>query len=282
MFGIALGISAADFKQITRSPRSVGAGVVSQFILLPLFTFLLIWLIEPHPALALGMILVAACPGGNVSNFISSISGANIALSVSLTGIATLLCPILTPFNFHFWAGILPETAELLRSFDIPFLQMLQTVLLVLVLPLVLGMYCKARLPALSAKIEKPVRWLSFLLLMAFIGIALVNNFSAFKSHLYLVFLLVLAHNAMAFALGYYTGRLTRIPEADCRSLSIETGIQNSGLGLIIIFTFFGGNGAMALVAAWWGVWHILGGLILAYFFKRKPIPLAQGTSHSI
>lgn len=270
MFGIALGMEISDFRALARRPRSVVAGAVSQFILLPLFTFILVWMLRPPPGVALGMMLVAACPGGNVSNFISSLSGASIALSVSLTAVATLLCPVLTPINFHFWAGILPENAALLQSFAISFPEILKTVLLVLVLPLVCGLGVKTFSRKAARLIEKPVKYLSFFILIGFIGIALFNNFAAFKSHVASIFFLVALHNALAFASGYGFAALTSLGEAERRSVCIETGIQNSGLGLIIIFTFFGGNGEMALIAAWWGVWHIAAGLVLSRFFTRN------------
>lgn len=270
MFGIALGIDPKDFKLVAKCPKSAAVGVISQFLLLPAATFLLVWLFKPDPALALGMILVAACPGGNISNFISSISGANVALSVSLTGIATLITPIFTPLNFEFWAYLLSDTSLYLQSFRLEFSEILKTVILLLVLPLLLGLWVRAKFKTVSAKIEKPIRILSLIILVGFIVVALANNFNAFMDHLGVVFLIVLLHNAVAFALGYFSGKAARLPESERRTIAIETGIQNSGLGLIIIFTFFGGNGGMAIIAAWWGIWHIVAGLLLAYYFKQR------------
>ena len=270
MFGIALGINPKDFKLVAKRPKSAAVGVISQFLLLPAATFLLVWLFKPDPALALGMILVAACPGGNISNFISSISGANVALSVSLTGIATLITPIFTPLNFEFWAHSLSDTSLYLQSFRLEFSEILKTVILLLVLPLLLGLWVRAKFKTVSAKIEKPIRILSLIILVGFIVVALANNFNAFMDHLGVVFLIVLLHNAVAFALGYFSGKAAGLPESERRTIAIETGIQNSGLGLIIIFTFFGGNGGMAIIAAWWGIWHIVAGLLLAYYFKQR------------
>jgi BASS family bile acid:Na+ symporter len=176
--------------------------------------------------------------------------------------------------NFGFWAGLLPETSALLQQFEISFTDMLSTVSLLLILPLAAGMLMRRYAAALSAKIEKPVRWISIFILIGFIAMALKNNSDTFKTHLYLVFVLVVLHNATASALGYLSGKLMHLPESDRRSVCIETGIQNSGLGLIIIFTFFDGNGGMALIAAWWGVWHIVSGLILSLFFKKASRPL--------
>lgn len=270
MFGIALGIDIKDFKQVSQNPKSVLLGTISQFLILPALTALLVFLFNPHPALGLGMILVAACPGGNVSNFISSVSNANIALSVSLTAIATILTPFLTPFNFDFWASFFPETNDYLQTFDLSFLSILKTVVLLLVIPLFSGMVVKKKLPLLASKIEKPIRILSFIILVGFIVGALSNNFEIFKKHLSLVFVLVLIHNSIALISGYIMAYLGQVPEPDKRTISIETGIQNSGLGLIIIFTFFDGNGGMAIIAAWWGVWHIISGFSLALWYKHK------------
>lgn len=269
MFGIALGINPRDFKFVLKHPKGALTGILSQFLLLPLFTFLLILVLKPAPALALGMILVAACPGGNISNFISSVSGANVALSVSLTAFSTLLTPVFTPLNFEIWSQALPETSMYLQTFRLNFFNLFTTVVLLLVIPLLLGLWVQLKLPKLSNSIEKPIRIISFLMLIGFIGFALKNNISVFLNHLHIVFLLVLVHNAVAFILGYFAGKTAKLSIADSRTISIETGIQNSGLGLVIIFTFFQGNGGMALVAAWWGVWHIVAGLALSYFFKR-------------
>ncbi len=270
MFGIALGINPNDFKLVAKRPRSVLVGVVSQFIFLPAVTFLIVLLWQPPAPFALGMILVASCPGGNISNFISSISNANIALSVALTGFATLLTPIFTPLNFEFWSHAFSDTSAYLRTFEIEFIDILQTVILLLVLPLLAGLFVRKKFYQIARIIEKPIRILSLIILVGFIVIALKNNISAFIDHIYIVFSLVLVHNALAFAVGYLTAKTAKLPEAERRTISIETGIQNSGLGLIIIFTFFDGNGGMAIIAAWWGIWHILAGLGLSYYFQYR------------
>ncbi len=270
MFGIALNIKLSDFDYVLKRPRSTIIGCFSQFVLLPAFTLGLIIILEPHPGLALGMILVAACPGGNISNLISSFSGANVPLSVGLTAIATLLTPVFTPLNFDIWAHIIPEIGALASAFEISFLEILKTIILLIVLPVLVGMWVNRKYHTVASRIERPVRILSVLILFGFIVIALKNNYDAFRNHLSIVFLLVLIHNAMAFALGYGLAILTKLPEADRRTLAIETGIQNSGLGLIIIFTFFDGNGAMAIVAAWWGIWHIIAGLSLSAIFQLR------------
>lgn len=270
MFGVALGINTGDFNQLKKNPKAVVAGVGSQFILLPLLTFILILIFRPHPALALGMILVASCPGGNISNFFSSISGANVSLSVTLTAVATFLSPFFTPFNFDFYSSRIVQAGDFLTSFELSFFDMLKTVLTLLVFPLILGLIFRKRFPHITSKIEKPIRLASMLVLMGFIAVGLLKNINAFIEHIDLVFLLVLVHNGSALLAGYFSGKSFRLQKDLSRTVIIETGIQNSGLGLIIIFNFFDGNGGMAMIAAWWGIWHIISGLGLSYFFKSR------------
>ncbi len=272
MFGVALDLTVGDFRRLLETPRALLLGFFSQFLFLPAVTFLLILLLEPAPSMALGMILVAACPGGNISNFITHRAGGNTALSVSLTGVATVCATIMTPFNLAFWASLYAPAAPLLTETSVSPLEMAWTVAVLLVLPLILGMAINARFPKLSAKMRGPMRIVSMLIFAAFVVGALAANWSYFLQYVSLVAGLVLLHNAIALGGGYGIGWLGGLDEYDRRAMSIETGIQNSGLGLILIFNFFGGLGGMAMVAAWWGVWHILSGLALAAWFRRRPL----------
>ncbi|MCI5057280.1 MAG: bile acid:sodium symporter family protein [Flavobacteriales bacterium] len=270
MFGVALDIKGKDFKNVLQKPKSVAIGVISQFIALPALTFLLVYIFGPVPSIGLGMILVAASPGGNISNFICSLSKANVALSVTLTSIATVLAVFMTPINFSFWGGILPETANILTEVNLDFMKMLKTISLLIALPLVLGMLFNQFLPRITEKIVKPIKVLSIIIFIAFIVVAFISNFDAFLENIHRIIFIVFVHNAVAFATGFALAKIGRLPTQDAKSISIETGIQNSGLSLILIFNFFEGMGGMALVAAWWGVWHIISGLTLSWFFQKK------------
>ncbi|KYG74570.1 BASS family bile acid:Na+ symporter [Roseivirga ehrenbergii] len=270
MFGVALNLKKDNFISLINNKKAVFTGLASQFILLPAFTFLLIFLIKPHPGLALGMILVAACPGGNVSNFYSMVGKGNIALSVTLTAIATVVAAFATPFNFSFWGNLSPETSEIIKSIGLSFTDMFKTVFLILVFPLLLGLLVSSKAPKIAGMIEKPVKVISFVILMAFIAVATVDNLDVFKNYIHYVVALVLLHNLMALGIGYFTGKLFKNNEQDCRTISIETGVQNGGLALVLIFNFFDGNGPMALIAAWWGVWDIFSGYIIASLFAYR------------
>lgn len=270
MFGVALHLRPADFRRIAQQPRGAIAGLVSQFLVLPALTVLLINLWQPEPSLALGMLLVACCPGGTMSNFLSLMARANVALSVGLTAISSILALVLTPLNFLFWRQGIRGASSLYRPIEIDGWNMALSVGLMLVIPLFLGMLVQGRAPDLAARLRKPLNRLSLLIFFGFLLAAFLSNTRIFLDWFRVVFLLVAVHNGLAFAGGYATAWLARLPEPDRRTLTIETGIQNSGLALVLVFAHFEGRGGMALVAGWWGIWHLVSGMALARYFGRK------------
>jgi BASS family bile acid:Na+ symporter len=271
MFGVALSIKPGHFYQLKNQKKAFFTGLASQYLLLPFLTYLLILILAPSPGIALGMILVAACPGGNVSNFFTLLSRGHVALSVTLTAFSSLLAFVVTPANFFFWSSLAGYTS-LLRSFEIHFMDLFINMILILLLPLVLGMLVNRFFPNASEKISKPVRTTSILILIGFIVVTLYFNAAAFRDYILMVFWLVVIHNGLALLGGYGLSWLLNNDSNVHRAVAIETGIQNSGLALVLIFTFFNGNGYMALIAAWWGVWHLVSGFIFAYLFQRKSI----------
>ena len=277
MFGVALSIRPGHFNKVFLNPKPVVIGAVAQYIILPALTYLLVLIIRPSTPVALGMILISACPGGNVSNLISSISKANVTLSVSLTTITTVMSLIMTPFNFAFWGGLYAKHSPLLVPITIEPLEMFRTVFLILGIPVILGMFVGMRFPKFSKRMDKPIQAASVIFFVGFIVAALAGNFSIFLKYIHLIFILVLLHNGLAFLTGYTLPKLFKINEIDCRTISIETGIQNSGLGLALIFNprIFPPElnlGGMAMVAAWWGIWHIVAGLILATYWRKRKV----------
>lgn len=283
MFGVALGIKFQTFKDILKKPKSVIVGLILQWVCLPLVTFLLALVLNPFitPMIALGMILVASCPGGNISNFISSLSKGNIELSVSLTAITTAAAPIITPLNFFLWSNLYTSVIGLKNDIpylEIPFLPVLEQILLLLGLPIVLGILFAHYFPNATKKITKPAQILSILLFMGMIVVSFAQNFQIFIDNIFFVFFIVLLHNAAALSTGYFGGRFSKLPKRDVKTLTIEVGIQNSGLGLILLFNpaifppeiWHGNYGGMLFITAWWGIWHIVSGLTMSYFFRRK------------
>jgi BASS family bile acid:Na+ symporter len=270
MFGVALDLSLADFRRIVKTPKPALIGILSQFIVLPALTFLIILLLRPIPSIALGMMLVAACPGGNISNFMTYLAKGNTALSISLTAFSTSAAIIMTPLNLAIWGSFYEPTSEILREVSLNPLKLFETILLILGLPLVLGMLVRNRFPVFSDKAKRILKPLSMLIFVGFVVIALANNFGIFLDYFDYVVGLVFLHNALALTTGYSLASLFKLSHEDRKTLTIETGIQNSGLGLILIFSFFDGLGGMAIVAAWWGIWHIISGMGIGYFWSRK------------
>lgn len=269
MFSIAIDLKPADFHRLRRAPKSLIVGLLSQFLVLPVLTFAMVWLTDPRPSIALGLILVAACPGGNISNFITHRAGGNSALSVSMTGFATVGAILLTPVNIGLWGGLYPPTRAILQQTEIDPVQIAITVGLMLFLPLVLGVQLNMRKPDLTARIRRPLQWLSMGIFIAFIVLALAANWAFFLQFAGAVAGLVVLHNALALGGGWVTATLAGLSPFDRRAVTIETGIQNSGLGLVLIFAFFGGLGGMAVAAAFWGIWHAISGLALAALMSR-------------
>ncbi|WP_373388464.1 bile acid:sodium symporter family protein [Pseudomonas alcaligenes] len=270
MFGVSLDLRAEDFRRIVREPRAPMIGLLAQFLLLPALTCLACWVLRIDPQLALGMQLVAACPGGSFSNIMTWMARGNVAVSVSMTAVSSLAAGVLTPLNFALYSWLNPYTRPLLTDIALDPLGLLLMVLLVLGLPLVLGMFIGRRFPLLTLKVEKPLRIFALLVMLAFVGLAFGRNWQQFLQHFHLFFWLVVAHNAMALLIGYGSARLSRLPEADRRAITLEVGIQNSALGLVIIFTFFPQASGMLLIAAFWGCWHLVSGLSLAWFWSRS------------
>lgn len=271
MFGVALGLKLEHFKYLLQKPKAIFIGLMSQLILLPLITFILIWMINPSPSIALGMMLVAACPGGNVSNFYTSLSNGNVALSVSLTAITSSVAFLSTPLNFTLWANLYPPTANLLKTVHLDVVDVIITVVFILVIPLILGMWVNHRYPSTTSRIMKPIRRLSILIFAGFVVGALSANFDHFINYLFSFIFIVLIHNAIALTTGFSLSKISGLGQQEIRSITIETGIQNSGLALVIIFEYFNGLGGMAIIAAWWGVWHLISGAFISWQWSNRP-----------
>lgn len=268
MFAVALGLRLEHFKFFKEKPRIYIAGVVSQIIGLPLLTLGLCYLINPYPSVALGMILIACCPGGNTSNLLSLFGRANTALSVSLTATSSIAAAFITPISIVFWCSLYPPTRDLLTEINLDIASFLQQTLIILALPLLLGMLIAWRAPKLSLKIQKPLSLIAGLGLIIIIIGACMKYLPILLKMGSAIFALVIVHNALAFLLGYFTGKLTGADIPSRRALTFEVGIQNSGLGIVILLTQLGGLGGAGVVAGLWGTWHIIGGLALVALYR--------------
>lgn len=273
MFGAALSIRASDFRYILRAPKAPLVGLFCQFVLLPLLTWVLIQPLAIAPSLKLGMILVAACPGGSFSNVMTWLSRGHLATSVSMTAISSLAAMVMTPLNFIFYANLSSDTRVLVESIAVAPAQVMTLVALVVGLPILLGMLVAHYQPILAERLERLMRSLSLLIFLAFVVIAFANNGTLFVEHGEKFAGLVIAHNILAISIGWLAGYLARLSTGERRAVTLEVGIQNSGLALILLFTFYPSVGGMMLIAAFWGVWHLVSGLVLASFWGRRPPP---------
>ncbi len=270
LFGIALDTDLDDFRAAARRPGTIAIGVAAQFIALPAITFLLTLVLDLRGSIALGLILVACCPPGNVSNILTHRAGGDVALSVSMTAVGNVLAIFLMPLNVAFWGGLHPSGSKLLEDIALSPVDMLLEIALVIGVPFVLGVTLARLVPRFAAAAHRVVGPLSFVALAAIIVIGVAKNWDVFLHYIGVVLLAVFLHDALALLLGYVIGRATRLPEPSVKAITFEVGIRNAGLGLLLVFTYFDGLGGMALVAAWWGIWDIIAGLTVATAWRRR------------
>jgi BASS family bile acid:Na+ symporter len=269
VFGVALELSFSDFRRLLQTPRTIAVGLLSQLVVLPLLTFGLIVVFDPPPGIALGLMLTAACPGGNMANVLTHWSGGRTSVSVTLTTISSLISPITTPLTFRFLGSLHPATAAAMREIQVPYSELVMTIVIALVIPLFAGMWLRQQRPQLAARLLKRFGLFVFVL---FIVLALAANLKLFVSAMGAIFVLVLVHNALALLTGFSLATLFRVGEAERRAITFETGLHNTALGLTLVFTYFQNVSGMALVLGWWGIWHLVsGGLLARWWSRRRP-----------
>ena len=268
MFAVALGLRTEHFRFFKDNPKIYLAGVLAQIIGLPALTLLICYIVNPPASVALGMILIASCPGGNTSNLLALFGRANTALSVSLTATSSLAAAFITPISIIFWSQLYPPTSALLTEINLDKWSFLQNTLIILALPLLLGMLIARFAPTLSARLQKPLSALAGLGLIVIIIGACLQYLPVFFQLGLAIFALVIAHNGLAFLMGFLAGVITKADTRSRRALTFEVGIQNSGLGIVILLTQLGGLGGAGVVAGLWGTWHIIAGLILVALFR--------------
>lgn len=280
IFGVSLELSFSDFRRLLAAPRPVIAALTSQLIALPLLTFALIWIMDPLPSLAMGLMLTAACPGGNLSNVFTHWSGGRTAVSMSATTISSLISPVTTPLTFRALGDLHPATQAAMRQISVPYTELVMTIVIALVIPLIAGMTLTQLWPRLSARIRKPLRSFGIVVFFLFVVLATVSNAGIFLQVLGALFVLVAAHNLLALTCGFSFGTLFRVQDAERRAITFETGVHNTALGLTLIFTYFQNSGGMALIVGWWGVWQLLTGGLLARWWAKRAAPMETAGSH--
>jgi BASS family bile acid:Na+ symporter len=268
MFSVALSLKPGDFAFLKRHPARFAGAAATQILALPLMTLGLIHLIDPVPSIALGMIVVACCPGGNVSNFFTQLGRGDTALSVALTGTSSLAAALLTPLSIVFWTSLYAPTAAIVDAINVspaPFV--VQTTVL-LAVPLALGMGVAFRFPRLAARIRPALMIAALLGIVLMVAGGLAANWALIAASAGVVFSIAVLHNALAFATGAAAARLLRFNAPRRRALTFEVGIQNAGLGLVILLGQFDGLGGAAAIVGMWSMWHLAAGLALAGAYR--------------
>jgi len=269
VLGLALDIHPKDFFRVFKAPKAPLIGLTAQFLLLPVFTLLLTLILDLPAGIELGMLLVAACPGGALSNFITHLSGGNTALSISITALSSVLAIGLLPINFMFWASFNDEALTLLKAVDVSGVDILKSLLVVLAAPLALGFLLQKWTPELSKWLHHKLKYLSVVALFLFIIIAIAKHSDHFFAHFWTLMMVVLLHNGLALVIGFGASSIGHLPVADKKAVTLEVGMQNSSLAIAIVFTQFGGEYGMALISAFWGTWHIVSGGLFAVIARR-------------
>ena len=272
MFSIALDIRREDFESLWKNPKPALIGMIAQLVLLPIGTVALVFIFNPPPSVALGMVAISACPGGNNSNYSTHLAKGNTALAITTTSISVIVCMVTMPLYIWLGAKVIPNIVNLQREVSLDPFEMVKIIGFLILTPLVIGMLVRQKFPDFTTKIQKPFKTLSMILFFGLIIGALLANIKNIKEYVGQVFLIVAVLNALALSGGYYFAKINGLSEADRRAITFETGIHNVTLALIVIFNFFDGLGGMALVAAWYGIWDLMTGFALAIYWGKKGV----------
>lgn len=270
VYTVSLDLRVADFRYVATHPVAVGVGLVSQFVLLPGATLLATLVLDLPPATEAAMMLVAACPGGALSNVITHLGRGNLALSLSISAVSNVLALLLTPLNFTLMIAANPDTAAWARSISVDPAGLVQSLVLLLALPMTAAMLTTRNVPGFALRIRIPLARFAAFALLAFIVLAVAAQWKLFLVELTRTLPLVVVQNALGLGLGYAASVLAKIAVADRRAVIVESGMQNSGLALGIIASQFGSDLAMVAVAGLWGIWHIISGGALALLWRRR------------
>ncbi|MCR5850736.1 MAG: bile acid:sodium symporter family protein [Bacteroidaceae bacterium] len=262
MFGMGLTLNLQDFKVVFSRPKDVITGCLAQFTIMPLLAWGLSRLFSLDEALALGVVLVGCCPGGTASNVITYLAKGDLALSVGMTGVSTLLAPFLTPVLTWALAG---------KSVDVNVTNMFLSILWVVILPIVIGLLVKWLWPKFTEKMTDYLPAFSSIAIAFIVAIVIAANASKLSAGGLVIILVVVLHNICGLGLGYLIGRLLRLSEPKKRAISIEVGMQNSGLASSLATIHFAAYPLASIPGAIFSVWHNISGALVARVFNRAP-----------
>lgn len=270
LFGVALDVKLSDFREITRRPAIFAVALATQFILIPAVSLGLIALLDVQASVALGLLLVVCLPAGNLSNLLTFRARGDLALSVSLTTLSSAGAVLITPAALAFWGSLSPQVADTLEEVDLSPLDVLLDVGLLIGLPFAAGVFVAHRFPGFAERAKKYVEPAVVTLLTLLIVGGLAGNASTALDYIQLVALAVIGQNLLSLAIGYAAATACRLPVPSRRAMTLEMGIRNTALGLVLALTFFPEQGGVAVTVALWGLWDLITGFGLSTYWKRN------------
>ncbi|MEK4521456.1 bile acid:sodium symporter family protein [Psychrobacillus sp. FSL W7-1457] len=259
MFGMGLTLKAVDFKLIITNPKPVIIGVAAQFLVMPLTAFAIAYILQLPNELAAGLVLLGSVPGGTASNVMVYLAKGNVPLSITMTSFSTLMAPLMTPVLLLWLAG---------QWMPVNAMDMFMSIVQVIIVPIVLGLLIKKLLPTAVEKSANVVPLISVLAIIIIVSAVVAGNVNNIASAGLLVFVGVFLHNGAGLLLGYYTAKMMKLSKSDCRAISIEVGMQNSGLGVALATAHLGP--LAALPSALGAVWHNISGPIIATIWSKS------------
>lgn len=258
MFGMGLTLKPNDFKVVFSRPKDVVIGCISQFTVMPLLAFFLTKVFNLPTELAIGVILVGTCPGGTSSNVMTYLSGGDVALSVGMTAVSTVLAPFLTPLLTYFYAG---------QKVDVNMASMFLSIVKVVIVPIVLGFVINHFFKKFTERAVEVLPLISTTAIVAIVAAVVSANSAKIMTCGLLIVVVVICHNVLGYLLGYGIGKVLKLNTTKCRAISIEVGMQNSGLATSLATTHFAAYPLATIPGAVFSVWHNISGAILANFF---------------
>lgn len=271
VFSVALDLEWAQIRRVLDAPRAPGIGLVAQFLILPAVAFLVGRAVVDTPGVALGLLLVACCPGGALSNYFTGVARGDVATSISMTATSTIACVIVTPLLFGWWAAMNPMTSELLHDIEIDAGRVIGVLMIMMVVPVTLGMLVGVKRPVLASKMRKWVRRAAMMIFGAVVVVVLGQNARLLLEFSAEALVPVLSTFFIAIALGWALARAARLRSAERRAVTLEVAMQNVGLAIGTAVAFFPSRAGVAVTAALWGVVHLTCGFAIAALWARCP-----------
>jgi len=272
VFAVALDLTWDQFRRVLKKPKAPGMGLLAQYLILPGVAFGIGLLMASTPSIALGLLLVACCPAGALSNYLTGVARGSVATSVSMTAISTLFSVVLTPILFAFWASMNPQTQAVLAQIKMDPTRVVMVLLIMLIIPVAAGMIIRADRPGTADKIRRWARRIAGVVFAVVVAILLLGNIKVLGNFAQVALPPVLITFAIAVSLGWGLARISGLMAADRRAVTLEVAFQNVALAVGLAVAFFPALAGVAITSILWGVVHLTIGFAIAAVWMRMPI----------